>query len=191
MSGTVESNRAGRIRLRLKARQRVAPADLTWLSEYEKTHGKNYGRSASGSRKVSYTEEETNAAAEGLGSAADIAAAAMVTRAEGERLDSILTIGIKALTEAVNCYKSMTAALLEERQADAQTHRALLESLRSHFLERAEAEAELIRVEADHAAKDNAGDTLESAATQALVQRFMKEGFPEQTDVNSHAGRKG
>lgn len=201
---TTESNRAGRIRLRLKAKQRVSTADLTWLTEYEKTRGNNghgnngnaHGRSAQKSRRVSYTEEETQAAAEGTGSAADIAAAALATRAEGERLDSILKIGVNALKEAVEAYKSMAAALLEERQADAQTHRALLESLRTHFLERTEAEAELIRVQAENeaaaASAENGESAIERLAVDLLAKRALKAADEaELTPGNSARPRKG
>jgi hypothetical protein len=124
---------------------------------------------------VSYTEEETAAAAEGTGDAAAIAAGAMVARAEGERLDSILKIGVNALKEAVEAYKAMCGSLLAERQADAATHRVLLESLRAHFLDRAEAEAELIRQQAEYeaaATKEVEGGT-EGQVIRALVDGFV------------------
>ncbi len=184
MGSTNDSTRANRLRLRIKAGSRVAPADIAWLTQYEASrkndgHGSQgaHGRSAAKSRRVSYTEEETAQAAEGTGdAAASMAAAAMMTRAEGERLDSILKIGVSALKEAVEAYKSMCESLLAERQADAQTHRALLESLRTHFLERAEAESELVRQQAEHEAarlrEQTAEDGLDSAIRQAVVQKL-------------------
>lgn len=151
------------------------------MSDYERNqanrdrHGSaDTGRSASKSRKVSYTEEETAAQAEGTGSAAEIAAAAAVTREEGRRLDSIIDRGINALVQAVACYEKVTSALLKERQTDAATHRALLDSLRSHFLARAEAEADLVRVRAEAEAGAGGGDNgLEGQAIRALLDGFM------------------
>jgi hypothetical protein len=194
-----------RIRARLKMRQRVSPADVAWLQTYDATRGndgngtpgnKSHGRSAQKSRRVSYTEEETAAAAEGIGDAASIAAAAIATRAEGERLDSILKIGVNALKEAVDAYKSMAAALLEERQADAITHRSLLESIRTHFLERTEAEAELIRTQAENdaaaAAAENGESAIERLATEMLAKRVLAAtDGPELTPGNSGRSRKG
>ena len=161
MPGTPESNRAMRLRAKIQRAQAVSQADMAWLQTYEATRKNNgngtpgnpsTGRSAAKSRKVSYTEEESQAAAEGTGDAAAIAAGAMVARAEGERLDSILKIGVSALEKACEAYRSMCESLLAERQADAATHWASLESLRAHFLDRAEAEAELIRQQAEYEA---------------------------------------
>lgn len=179
------------IRKKVRAKQPVSPEDAIWLADYEANQKQKdqYGRSASKSRKVSYTEEETAAAAEGTGSAAEAAALAAVTREEGRRLDSIIDRGINALQRACDAWEKMTAALLKERQADAVTHRALLESLRSHFLARAEAEADLIKAEAaHHAEKDDGSNPLESAAVQALVERLAAHVA---TNVNSGNGKGG
>jgi hypothetical protein len=182
-----------RIRAKVRVHAPVTPEDALWLGDYEKAgaqrRGESFGASQSASRKVSYTEEEHAAQAIGTGSAAEMAAAAAMSREEGRRLDSIVDRGIGALERACNAWEKMTAALLKERQADAQTHRALLESLRSHFLARAEAEGALIKAEADHVANDHAGESLEAQATQALLQRLMKQvSGDEQTDVNSGTG---
>lgn len=182
-----------RIRAKVRVHAPVSPEDAAWLGDYERAgterRGDSAGASRSASRKVSYTEEEHQAAAVGTGSAAEMAAAAAMSREEGRRLDSIVDRGIGALERACNAWEKMTAALLKERQADAQTHRALLESLRSHFLARAEAEASLIKSEADHQAAATAGNSIEDQATQALLSRLMKQvSGDELPNVNSADG---
>jgi hypothetical protein len=181
-----------RIRAKVRVHAPVSPEDAGWLGDYERAgaerRGENFGASKSGSRKVSYVEEEHQAAAVGTGSAAEMAAAAGMVREEGRRLDSIVDRGIGALERACNAWEKMTAALLKERQADAVTHRALLESLRSHFLARAEAEGQLIKAEADHVAASAGESSMEDMATRALMDRLVKQMDGESTPVNSGAG---
>lgn len=148
-----DRQKATKLRVRAKAGV-ITAVESAWLREYDRARDdskklpespRDTGRSASATKRISYTEEETAAAAEGTGTAAEVAAAGMVVREEGRRLDSIIDRGINALVEANKMHQAMNAALLAERQADAVIQRQLLESVRTHFLARTEAEAELER----------------------------------------------
>jgi hypothetical protein len=182
-----------RLRAKVRVHAPVSPEDAAWLGDYEREgadrRGESSGTSRAASRKVSYTEEETAAEAYGTGSAAAVAAAAALSREEGRRLDSIIDRGISALQRACDAWEKMTGALLKERQADAQTHRALLESLRSHFLARSEAEGALIKAEAEQAAAASNENSIEDMATKALLDRLMKSaGASEPTIGDSGNG---
>lgn len=148
----------------------VSPEEAAWLAAYEAGRdgaGRDVGAS---SRRVVHVEEHQ---AVGTGGAAEVAAAAAMAREEGRRLDHILDRSITMLTRAIEAYERMTASLLKERQSDAETHRALLDSLRTHFLARAEAEAELVRADVDRA---DAG--IEGAVAKMLIDRMTTDPKP-------------
>jgi len=172
-----------RIRGKIRAHGSVPAGDRTWLLAYEKTNAENrgdYGRSKSGSRKtVSFhTEEETATEAEGSGAAAATAAGMMV-REEGRMLNTIVDRGINALVEAVKTYRSITLSLMEERKQDAMVQRSLIESVRGHYVARAEAEGDIVRMKAEIEAAKLLGDDsspLETAALEAILGKLMNGG---------------
>jgi len=171
----------------------VSPEDAAWLADYENRTAANkagdMGASASRSRKVSYTEEEQEAAAVGYGSAAEMAAGAAMVREEGRRIDNIVDRGINALVRAVETYDKMVAHLLKERQTDAALHRTLLESVRQHYIARTEAEAELIRNEADQAAGTDDAKALEHEALRLFIEKMGADaGQNGATYTPGHSG---
>jgi len=184
-----------RIRGKIRAKAMVSPAEKDWLDDYEKTNQENRGEGSAGrsrqaSHKESHTIETHAAESEGTGIAAAAAAGAMV-REEGLMLASLADRGIQSLIEAVKCYKGMCLSLLEERKQDATVQRALVEAVRTHYIARAEAEADLVKQEADHnAASGDGGDPLEKAALEALVQKFVDSGGSIPTAGSSGNGRK-
>lgn len=189
-----DRSRAARIRLKLKQYMEVAPEDLAWLEAYEaRTKGADMGASVAASREVTYTERETAAAAVGTGAAAETAAgAAMLVREEGKRLDTILSLGMNCLVRSVETYERMVKQLLAEREQDAKLQRTLLESVRTHYVARAEAEADLIHAEAE-AAADHQGDGQNGAEkmfVRALVDRFVPKIDAEQPAGNSNPSRE-
>lgn len=198
-----DRGRANRIRTKMRAALPVEPEDAAWIEAYDedraatpRKNGPEFGASARKSKRVSYTEETDEAQAVGVGNgAAMVAAQAAFAREDGRRLDSIIDKGINALVQAVKTYESMTQALLAERQADAALHRTLLESVRTHYLERTEAEAELIRADAEaeaaaasvEAAKSGDGGGVEGA----ILQMLLKQGLSSVVDEKPTNGSSG
>jgi hypothetical protein len=146
---------------------------------------------------VSYTEEEEAAESHGTGGAAMVAASAAYAREEGRRLDAIVDRGIRALEAAVGTYEKICNALLKERQSDAAVQRALLESVRTHYVAAAEAEADAVRIQAQadadvaQAQADRAGGTggIEAIIAQALAGH-LAAGAEKSTDEPPNGDRR-
>lgn len=146
----------------MKRGEKLDPIDQLWLAGYDEEVGKNdarksknQGHSRSG-RKINFQLEEA-AEATGEGNAAVAAAtAALVAKAEGERLDA-LTIGAIDALKASAEINRQTALMLREdygamfesmaRRAEIleSTHIAMLESVRAEFLARTNAEGALMQ----------------------------------------------
>lgn len=180
--------RAQRLRTRLQAGLEIDADDAAWVEAYDARPGKR-GPQFAASRKtrlVHHVEESDESVVAGQ-SAASWAASAAFAREDGRRLDSIVDRGITALCRAVDTYEKMTLALLRERQADAVLHRALLESVRTHYLERTEAEAALIRAESAPAEPDETSG-VESAIVQALIKNGFGGDKPQRKPPNGSSG---
>jgi len=194
-----ERSKANRIRLKVKQFQELTPDETAWIEAYEaRTKGAaaapDVGASQAATRKVSYVEEETAASSVGTGSAAETAAAAatgaaLVVREEGKRLDSVLALAMNIMTRSVDTYEKMVKQMLSEREQDGKLQRSLLETVRIQYIARAEAEAELIHADAEHAAEkhENNEGGLENIAIRALIDRFTPEtgGGSPSGDSNS------
>lgn len=144
--------KAAKLRKALRMGQTLDPDDAAWLADYEHRRDSAAEAVASGrsaSRKVSYTEEEH--AAEGTGSAAaEAAALASATREEGRRIDSLVQLGMTSLVQACGMYQQMTAALLKRTENFERAQVDMLAAMREHYLARTEAEAELVRAQAEN-----------------------------------------
>lgn len=191
--------KAGRIRLKLEAGRDCDAGEIAWLTAYEQTPvgelpppREDFGASQAKTSKVTFTEEKTEAQAVGLGQAAALAtASAMATREEGRRLDSIIDRGLNALTRAVETYEKMVQQMLKERQADAQLHRGLLESVRTHFIARSEAEADVIRTNAEADAREIAASGgAEGNGFEGMIAQLIQGGFSVKP-TNGDSGKKG
>jgi hypothetical protein len=154
--------RAHKLRLQMRANGMLAEADATWLADYEEQRARvqldQRNRGASRARKVSYTEEEQEAAGEGSAadSAASAAAMGTMVREEGRRYDSLIGVGITALRTAVDVYGKMCAHMMQRNHDLERAHIDMMEAYREHFLGRVEAEAELevVRRQAEEGDKD-------------------------------------
>jgi len=167
-----DRTRAYRIRRALrKDEDDVPPDDKEWLRAYEAAQ---VSKGASRSHRVSYTEESAEAA--GTGEAAAYAAAMAapkLAKEEGRRIDNLIAAVIQA-TVAAN--KNTQAAydqilrsnqqLLERNAQLEHVHLGMLEAIRTGHLARTEAEAELIRKEAESAGED--GDMASGVIAQLM-----------------------
>ncbi len=129
--------RAAKLRARARAGLPLSTDEATELHDYESA--RSMGASKSGSRRVSYTEEEESAQSVGTGSAAEMAAAGAMVREEGRRLDSILTVGISALQRSNDVYFQMVQALLKRTENFETSQIKMMTAMREHYLGRIEA----------------------------------------------------
>ena len=75
-----------------------------------------------------------------------------MVRDEGRRHDSLLTIGIEALRSAGDPYGKMAELMMRRNEQLEKAHVEMMQSIRTHFLARVEAEGE-----ADRLAKEAEG----------------------------------
>jgi hypothetical protein len=159
--------RAHKLRLQMRANMGLDEADSTWLAGYEEQRAatsEGISRGASRGRKVSYTEEEHEAAGE-VDAAAAAAAGAMV-REEGRRLDSMIGVSMTAMQKAFDMSMKM-CQMMSDRNRELETaHVSMMEAYRSHFLGRVEAEAELEVMK--RTAEEGDKDSLSSLAEMLL-----------------------
>jgi hypothetical protein len=189
-----DRRRASSLRKKLAAGESIDEGAAQWLASYEAQHpgsaGPDWGATQAKKSRVTYTEEHDETAAVGTGASASAALAhAAVAREEGRRLDSIVDRGIRALEAAVNTYEKITMAMLRERQQDAIVQRSLLESVRTHFLARAEAEGDLLRAQAEADAAQAAAENQtggRDGPERALVEALLRQGFST-GKTNGHA----
>ena len=112
LDSTSAKNKAYRLRQKVGSGMPIKPSDAEFLKAYDAENPpRNIGARAS--RKVSYTEEESQAV--GIGDAArgavDSWGLAATTRQEGLRLDHIMQQGIGALVRACELHEKMAAGL--------------------------------------------------------------------------------
>jgi hypothetical protein len=162
--------RAHKLRLKMRANGCLDEADSTWLAGYEEaraevSEGMRAPRGASRARRVSYTEEEEEAASEGDTSGATYLAAGEIARQEGRRLDSMIGVSITAMARVSEMYEKMMGHLITRNHQLENAHIGMMNAYREHFLGRVEAEAEL---EVLKRAEDGDKDALTSLAEQLL-----------------------
>lgn len=177
-----ERSKANRLRLKQKQFIQLTDDESAWLEAYAErtprgTGSADVGASQAATRRVTYSEEETQAASVGTGAAAESAsAAAMLATAEGKRIDNLLALSMSIMSRAVDTYERMVRQMLAERAQDSQVQRGLLETVRTQYVARAEAEAELLKAEAEHAAAETEGGDGFSQVVGALVEGMTKNG---------------
>lgn len=143
--------KAHKLRSAIKNGQQLAEVDALWLSDYEEKQqrsrggSKSYGRSKAARRVVEHREIEEASEAEGTGPTAAAAAvgAALQSREEGRRLDSLTDKSVAALKEACAVYRDICLSLKERLEIYESTHISILASWRDNFLSRVATEAEL------------------------------------------------
>lgn len=158
--------RASSLRARLKAGGFLTPEDAAWLSDYEEARARdrdlrNGVVGASRSHKVEYSEETAESV--GTGAAAEVAAAAAMSREEGRRYDSLLSVGITALRTAVDTYSKMCNHMLERNRELERSHVQMMDAIREHTIARIDAEAEVAQLakEAEAGGSDGIGKLAE------------------------------
>lgn len=156
--------RAVRLRGRVKVKAPLTPEEAAWLEDYERQRDAvRQSRGGSRSHKVSYTEESAEAV--GTGSAAEVAAAAAMSREEGRRYDHLLNGVIRGMESAVMMFEKLSALCMTRMTEDARTIRELTRSDRENYLDKTELEAEAIRRDAE-----GGGDAVSKLAEQLLPQ---------------------
>jgi hypothetical protein len=169
--------KAYRIRRQVENGSPVTSEDAEWFAHYEdairrkaeeRVVNPDGSMGASKNRKVSYTEEESQAV--GMGEAAAIAASSALAREEGKRLDNLMDRAITAMEKgngfmekACVMFSKMTEHCLAQSKTMMDTHIQILDSLREHHIARTEAESELVAAglaEPPDETNDIAGDLV-------------------------------
>lgn len=200
-------DRAKATRLRRQKRDgTIGAADLVWIDQYEAAREKNHrdrvraadvGASQSKSSGVKtvefkmHEERADEAQAIGSGSAASVAAGALVAREEGRRIDSLLQGAIDAstdarnhLVEAVKVYRSVCISMRDRLEILEKSHVETWDSNRRAMLARTEAEIVSMR-------KDAEGD--EDRGAEAMFERILARYFDGKglTDGGERATHRG
>jgi hypothetical protein len=168
-----DRTKAHRLRALLRKGDELPPDDTAWLSDYQVRQEESRG--ASRTHKVSFTEESAEAA--GTGDAAAIAAAQFapaLAREEGRRIDYLIAsanqatnIGLGAVREAHKMILEMAKQIMERNASLEEVHLAMLDTVRDSHIARTNAEAEIIRREAEDSGKDGEG------GINGMVQELM------------------
>lgn len=141
--------RASQLRAKIRLGAILSPEDTAWLADYDNDRAKTADSKAAASigasraRKVSYTEEEAESM--GTGAAAETAAAAAMSREEGRRYDSLISVGITALRQAVDTYAKMCNHMMDRNAQLETSHVAMMDAIRENYLARVSAEGETER----------------------------------------------
>lgn len=151
-----DASKAYRLRKQIDRGEVLKPIDRLWLDEYDQEHPRSpkasaeaKGRSRS-ARKVSATfdlEEAAEAEGTGEGPASIAAAAALQSREEGRRLDSLTVSAVGALEKAVETYRQICESLQAMLETYQDHHLDTLASVRDHYLARTASDAEVTRLQ--------------------------------------------
>jgi len=155
-------SKAYKLRARLRKNEQLSPEEIAWLDDYERAQRAGASVGASASERVVHIEER--AAALGTGTAAEVAAAAALSREEGRRVDYLIHAGMDCLVNACKLHETMTRTMLERLGQLEDVHLAMLGSVREHYIARTEAEAESIK-----------GGGQGEALVGALLERLLKQ----------------
>ena len=151
-----EKAKAYRLRAKVQGGGVLQPEEAEWYAAYEDARKRAHSMGASASKRTIHMEEEHMAV--GTGVAAETAAAASLARAEGQRVDYLVRAGADSLIRACELHRAMAATMLDRMSQLETVHVALLDSVRAHYVARTEAEAALIRRDAE--AEDDEGKEL-------------------------------
>jgi hypothetical protein len=144
--------KAHALRKAIKAGQTLHESDALWLAGYDDAQKKNggskhHGRSRSARKVDVHIEEAAEAEGEGspMAAALGATAAALTTREEGRRLDSLTEKSVAALRQACDVYKDICLSLRDQLQIYQQSQVAMFEAWRNNYLSRVETEAQLVQ----------------------------------------------
>ncbi len=176
--------KASKLRKRIAEGDDLSEDEITWFESYEATKQVR-GRptidhpNASASEKITYTEERAMA----QGDHPHPVAYESMVRAEGLRADTLLRISADALVRCNEQYHHMMVHLLDRTSRIEDAHVAMLESVREHYIARAEAEVETIKMqqllEAGADGEEGGLGQLLGYLMQAKAQKDAFEATPE------------
>lgn len=133
--------RAAKLRKRVAEGEELSDDDSAWYASYEAS--KRGGPiDASATERITYTEERSAA----TGDHPHPEAYAAVARSEGLRADTLLRIASEQLVRVCDQYAAINRHLLERTTAIESAHVAMLETVRTHYLGRIQAEGEAQRL---------------------------------------------
>ncbi len=187
-----------RIRKQVENGTPISSEEAEWFAAYEDRIRRNAEAKvvnpdgsigASRNRKVSYTEEDSQAI--GMGEAAAIAASSALAREEGKRLDNLMDRAISSMERGNNfmekacmMFSKMTEHCLNQSKTMMDTHISILDSLREHHIARTAAESELVAAglaeksdETDNLAEDMIRGVLSGMGIK--VPGSIPQGDPE------------
>lgn len=170
-----DKSKAYRLRAKVASGGVLQPEEAEWYAAYEDARKRAHSMGASASKRTIHMEEEHMAV--GTGVAAETAAAASLARAEGQRIDYLVRAGSDALVKACDLHRALAATMLDRLSQLETVHVALLESVRVHFVKRSEAEAALIRRDAEED-EDAGGGLPEQLLMEMLQQHRRGQGPP-------------
>lgn len=168
-----DKSKAYRLRAKVAQGGVLQPEEAEWYAAYEDARKRSHSMGASASKRTIHMEEEHMAV--GTGVAAETAAAASLARAEGQRVDYLVRAGADSLIRACELHRAMAATMLDRMSQLETVHIALLDSVRAHYVARTEAEAALIRRDAED--EDGAGGLPEQMVME-LLQQLQRRGPP-------------
>ena len=208
-----DAAKAYRLRKAIERGQVLKPTDRLWLDEYEHDHpksAKDYGRSRSARKVRLEIDEAAEAEGEGENPATVAAAAAMQTREEGRRLDQLTVHALAVYEKCVEGYERQNRSMRLMLRAIQRPYIDMMESVREHYLARAQTEGQLQRLLDD---KENEGDPVNALmayvaarhlgvpldqlpgvakiAADAMAQQQGKGGKPKPNGQSNGAGKKG
>jgi hypothetical protein len=174
-----ERQKAYRIRAAQRKGEHVSPEDMRWIDEYDQ---RKESRGASRSHKVSYVEELAEAT--GTGDAAAVAAAQFapaLAREEGRRIDYLIassnqsvTIALRAVKDSHEMVIEMARQVMDRNKSLEEVHLAMLDSVREGHLARTNAEAELIRRDADAVGDEGGINGMVAQLMPVILQELTK-----------------
>ena len=167
-----ERAKAYRLRQMVKRGQVLKPIERLWLEDYEhrdKHAGVVKSRSRKGRKIDLHVEEAEEHEASADSPAALAAAAALQSKAEGERLDSLTVNALAILKEAVSTYRKLCASVTDMLATYQQAHLETLAAVRTHYLARTEAESAAIEAERNAL---TAGDPAKEMMVIALMKHL-------------------
>lgn len=180
-NGPAERSRAYRINKAIREKQEVPEDDLAWLTEYKKQRAK----SASRTRKVSYSEETAEAVGTGDAAYAAALAAPQLAKEEGRRIDALIREATNATasmakmaTGAFELMMKMSTAILDRNGTLERANISMLDTFRKTHIDMTHAHAALITQQAEVDADNVVREAEESAKQDSgmgeeIIQQFL------------------
>lgn len=173
-----ERTKASKIRAKIKLGQTLESDEAAWFADYESAREATAARGASQSKKISYTEEEHQAVGEGESAAVAAAAGAAMVTAEGNRLDSVISLAMASMKEANELLLTMTRQMMKRTEGFEETLIKMMQSQvklvdqhRENAIRATDAEIRAIEAEANQGGeKDEISDMIKEILPAMMAQ---------------------